>query len=792
MTARTGSLVPAAEAALLALTLAVVLGLARLFDGGGWLGPIAANALAAHVVVGLARRRGFPLPLAAAAAAIGATLAVTWTSFPETTVYGVPSGRTWSALGTELDQAWALYQDVSAPAPAATGFVVACSAAVWLIAYVADWAAFRLWVPFEATLPAGTLFLFTALLGTAEGRGWSIAAFAGTLLAFLLVHRMARQDGSAHWVADRRQHGHHALFGVGALLGSVAVLAGTVLGPALPGADRPGLVDVSELGGDPPRTTVSPLVHIRSRLVDQTSQVLFTVEADQPAYWRLTSLDRFTGEVWSSSSDYGDADGGLPVAVPAGGRAEVLEQVFTVESLAAIWLPAAYLPQSFEPPEEVGALYDDESATLIVDREADSSDGLVYRVTSTVPRLSPEDLAGSAGEVPDRIADAHLALPDGFSPRVRELAEGLVAGAATPYEAALALQDHLRTFTYDLSVEAGHGGDALEAFLFDQQRGYCEQFAGSFAAMARAVGLPARVAVGFTQGEAHPDRPGTYVVRGEHAHAWPEVYFAGAGWVSFEPTPGRGQPFAESYTGVAPAQAASGDPGSAETLPPTTAPAQIPTATTAPEGPRPPQEDLDTTGGGSDLTGEEDPEPWIVRRVLRPLAAGLAVLLVVTTAGAAAVPGLRALRRARRHRRATTPDARIAAAWDDAVEAAAPLGFAPRRSDTPEEQGWRLSAVLPGDHAPAAAALARLRTEALYAPTGGDQLSADAAESAAADVIAGCRLATSRATRIRWAVDPRPELRAWQRDRAARQRQITAVVRGSGTADADRELERLR
>ncbi|MGV3759411.1 MAG: transglutaminaseTgpA domain-containing protein, partial [Actinomycetota bacterium] len=617
MTGRRGSLLPATEAALLALTIAVVLGLARLFDGGGWLGPILVNAVAAHVVVGLVRRRGLPLSLAAVATATGAVLVVSWTSFADTTTYGLPTGRTWSALTTELDLAWALYQDVSAPAPAATGFVVACSAAVWLIAFVADWAAFRLWVPFEATLPAGTLFLFTALLGTADGRGWSIAAFGGTVVTFLLLHRLARQDGSAHWVADRRQRGQQALLGVGALLGSVAVLAGTVLGPALPGADDPGLVDVSDLGGDPPRTTVSPLVDIRSRLVEQSSRVLFTVESDQPAYWRLTSLDRFTGEVWSSSSDYGKADGELPVAVPPGVPSEQVEQRFTIEDLAAIWLPAAYLPRSLAPPEEAGALYDDQSATLIVERGSDTSDGLTYRVTSTVPRPTPEDLSGDAGEIPDEIASTHLALPDGFSPRVRELAEQLVVDAGSPYEAALRLQDHLRTFTYDLEVQSGHSGDALEAFLFDLQRGYCEQFAGSFAAMARSVGLPARVAVGFTQGEEDPNRPGTYVVRGEHAHAWPEVYFAGAGWVSFEPTPGRGQPFAEPYTGVAPAQATSGNPGSADTLPPATAPAQIPTATTAPSV-RPPEGDLDTTGGTSPDAAADEPEPWIVARVLRP------------------------------------------------------------------------------------------------------------------------------------------------------------------------------
>ena len=81
--------------------------------------------------------------------------------------------------------------------------------------------------------------------------------------------------------------------------------------------------------------------------------------------------------------------------------------------------------------------------------------------------------------------------------------------------------------------------------------GYCEQFAGTFAAMARALGMPARVAVGFTQGDRGP----TAAPRvGKHAHAWPEVCFDGFGWVPFEPTPGRGLPGAEAYTGVPPQQ----------------------------------------------------------------------------------------------------------------------------------------------------------------------------------------------------------------------------------------------
>src|SRR5207247_4388853 len=121
---------------------------------------------------------------------------------------------------------------------------------------------------------------------------------------------------------------------------------------------------------------------------------------------------------------------------------------------------------------------------------------------------------------------------------VAGLANRVTASATTPYTKAKALQDYLRNnFRYDLNVPAGHGDDALQRFLFVTKRGYCEQFAGAYAAMARAVNLPSRVAVGFTTGDLTPD--GSYSVRGYHGHAWPEVFLTGYGWVAFEPTPGR-------------------------------------------------------------------------------------------------------------------------------------------------------------------------------------------------------------------------------------------------------------
>ena len=514
MTARR-PLVLAAEVGLAAVTLAAVLGMSRLFDGGGWLGPLAVNAVAAHAVAAGLRRRGLSLPAAGALMVVAAALVATWTTYWSTTVAGLPTGDTWTAMRTDLGDAWTLYQDVVAPAAVQTGFVLASCIALWFVAYVADWAAFRLWVPFEATLPAGTLFLFTALLGAPRGRGWAVALYAGALLAFLLVHRMARQDGSSHWVADRRALGHRSLLTAGAGLGVVAVVAGSVLGPSLPGADSPGVLDPRSLRDDS-RVTISPLVDIRSRLVDQAAVEVFKVRSPERSYWRLTSLERFDGRIWSSSGSYGKADGDLPESVSAEVTTETFEQSFSISSLAAIWLPTAYEPRAIAV-NGLEIRYDEDSSTLIVDNDVSNSDGLVYQVTSASPRIAAEDLSGLTDEAPGEILERFLELPADFSPRVRGLAEELTAEATTPAEQARALQDHLRTFEYSLDVQPGHSENALEDFLFETRIGYCEQFAGSFAAMARSIGLPARVAVGFTPGDEDPADPGLYSVRGEYA-----------------------------------------------------------------------------------------------------------------------------------------------------------------------------------------------------------------------------------------------------------------------------------
>ena len=236
-------------------------------------------------------------------------------------------------------------------------------------------------------------------------------------------------------------------------------------------------------------------------------------------------------------------------------------------------------------------------------------------------------------------------------------AEEVTAGAANNYERAVLLQNWFKSkFRYSLEVQPGHGNNAIEGFLRDRV-GYCEQFAGTYAAMMRSLGIPARVAVGFTTGKA----TGTgYSVTGRNAHAWPEVWFDGLGWVLFEPTPGRGAPGAESYTGLDPAQDTStgseGDGQGDQPVPEEPAAAEPPTGPTT--LPPIPEEDAapatpipaDPVEPASSDSGND----WILLALLG--AAALAV---------AAPPIGRRIRR----RSTRSPSEQVANNWERAIDA---------------------------------------------------------------------------------------------------------------------------
>ena len=738
------------EIALTAVTLASVLGLRRAFIGTEWFPELAVQVIAAHGLATLLRRRGISLVASMVFMAAAGALAVTWIHAGDTTAFGIPTGETFTRIVDHLDAAGTMFSEVKAPTDALPGFLVACSAAIWIGASLADWAAFRVDAAVEATLPSATLFVLTAVLGADVDRILLASLWVVTALVFVLLRRAERLGRTATWVGERKRIGPRRLLLVGGGLVAAAVLVATVVGPRIPGAESEAIVSLTDIGDSGPgtRVTVSPLVDIRSRLVEQADVEVFSVRSSVRSYWRLTSLDRFDGRIWSSNGSYGSADGDLDDGVAVASERITFEQSFSISALAQIWLPAAYEPQSVAAATDLR--YDEVSGTIIVDTDIPTSDNTDYRVTSALPIHEPALLAAASNVVPADIAERYLALPDDFPDSVRNLAQQVTAGATSGYDAALRLQNFFQDeFTYDLDVGSGHSEQAIEQFVLELRRGYCEQFAGSFAAMARSLGLPARVAVGFTPGNSQDADPTLYRVRGEHAHAWPEVYLGEYGWVLFEPTPGRGAPFAESYTGVPEQQVSTGGDG----LTPTTA--MTPPSTDAPvtEDPTDPQRDTvdpDQLESGSE--GEEEsstPNPWFGR--LAWIAGGL---VVAVASYLAIVLGVTAIRRARRRRAATDPRDRVALAWDDALGAVRRAGVPVRDALTQTEVASRISQRLPDATEPVHA-LAVAVQDSTYAPGEPDGHLGDEAMTHALEIERVADASMTRSERWQRRVHPR-------------------------------------
>jgi hypothetical protein len=697
---RNDSLQVATEVALLGVTAAAIIGMHRLFEDGSFRGPLLLQALLAHVTMAVLRRARVRLLPAALAALVVGVLCVTWVQYLSTTLVLIPSPDTLSAIRLDMDTAWMVFREVQAPAPVEPGFIVATSLAVWVIAFVADWGAFRTGVSFEALLPPATLFLFAAVLGADGDRTAAAALFVAAAMLFLLLHRTWRQEDTATWAALHHQRGRRSLVASGGSLACVAVLAGSLVGPNLPGAENSALLPWRELTDDEkPRVVISPLVDIQSRLLQQPNINVFTVRTDNPdgAYWRLTALDSFNGNIWKSSYKTDDVDGELPRSGEHAANTTSMTQTITIQALAAIWLPAAFEPVELQADAEID--FDRQSATLIVDRNADTSDGLQYTITSRVPTWTDEELLTASDEVPDDIRDRYLELPQDFSDRIRDEALRVTGASESPYAKAMVLMTYLRgaPFQYSTEVQRGHSNDAMVDFLFTTKTGYCEQFAGTYAAMARAIGIPSRVVVGFTKGtrdnSVPANEPALFRVNGEHAHAWVELWFEGFGWVTFDPTPNRAPPNADEWLNVPEQQDESGGDGSTATTVPANQPA--PGGGGAPGQPNTPLDDRGNIETGAPEAAEtpqadDDGNPvfaWI-GKVAAP--AGMALLLYLVV-----VPLALVAKRYLRRRRARAPVDRVGLAWVETNERLGLAGLQMSASLTIAERAARMRLAFP-------------------------------------------------------------------------------------------------
>jgi hypothetical protein len=513
----------------------------RVFQGRPASWRLVVAGVLAVVLAELLRRRNVLLSIMVSG--VGLAVTVGLFVFPGTTWGGLPTLETFRAVGDALGSLGREAAREVAPAPALPSLMIASISAVWTAAAAAHALAVRSRSTILPLLPPVALMAFAGVVREDGPRPAYPAALLLAGAAVLLgvgIERLGLWGRVIHRPTGRRRR----LLGATAVrragwIAVVALFVGTVLPGILPGYESRALIDLDGRGSRSIR--ISPIVDIRPSLIQNPARVLFTVEAEGPAYWRMVALDRFDGRLWTATDVYAEhgqvIEGSAPlVTTPTEGRE--LTQTFSIEHLAVPWLPAAFEPEQIDTD---GAVRYDPTTDILV-RPEGLTDGFEYEVVSNVPTPTGEQLDQASAIVAGSDLQKYLDLPTDLPPAIRNRAQriALRAGAHSPYEKVMAIQDHLRGFVYDDAIAPGHANKDMLEFLVSTKRGYCEQFAGSMAVLVRALGIPARVAVGFTQGtEVAPE---VFEVSTKDAHVWPEVYFGEFGWIPFEPTPTRNNP----------------------------------------------------------------------------------------------------------------------------------------------------------------------------------------------------------------------------------------------------------
>ncbi|SDD12346.1 Transglutaminase-like superfamily protein [Geodermatophilus telluris] len=585
----------------------------------------------------------------------------------------LPTPASLDALGRVLLDGSAEIREQSTPALPLTGLLALTVLLVGLVAVTVDLVAVGGRQPALAGL--GLLVLFCVPVSTVTGDVGLLALAAPAAgLALLLwadqARRLAERSGRP---GTGRGGGTAAV-----VTAAVALAAGLVLGslvPTLPEGRLAAGLGPGGGGGGATGTALDPAAALQGQLTLPEPIDLLQVDSSvlDPGYLRVVTLDVYDAEAgWT----LGNLDGEASVAqdedlAPLPGRRGGREVEVAVTAVGHddrfLPVPTSPLRVRIDDPE---AWRFDPATGTVFGRDVTTA-GAGYTVTAVEPQPSEEELR-AAGPLPadSPLRERDTALPP-LDPSVTDLVAALTAGAATPYDAVRAIHDSFSRqngFVYSLSTAPGTSGDDLADFLRLKQ-GYCEQYAGAMAAMVRAAGVPARVALGYTPGRVQPG--GGRMVTSDDAHAWVEVYFDGLGWIPFDPTPIDTERAVDLPWAPRPADQ--------EVL---ERPADVPTVPTAPQPAPTPQTDRvdGATPQGEGAAAEAGSA--------RPVLVGAGVLLGL--AGLAAAPaGARALQRRRR-----LADGGPAALWDELAATARDLGLPWDPAHTPRQQAAALAGTV--------------------------------------------------------------------------------------------------
>ena len=590
-----------------------------------------------------------------------------------------------------------------------------------------------------------------ALLVVIAGAGWPAALYPSRSIAYGVVILAA-----ALWV----------LAGIRSTRAVPALVAGAVLVVVAAGASSSAAVAKEGVlawerwspGGPAQPVSVGYVwegTYGGIEFPKQKTTVLRITGPKQGLYWRATTLDQFDSDRWLENPtplSTGPADGRLPndplLPTRSLNRRTWVRQNVEVVALRDTHVIAAAQPVSLDAPSLGGVFHLSGGVTRVYNG---LRRGQRYTAYSYAPRPGAAELATlEAGYPPalDRFLDIGRTRVDPFGVPGRdrlvdglfaddrylalwpyesmwEEAQRLRADARTPYGAVVAIETWLRStggFVYDESPPATDGLPPLAHFVADGKRGYCQHFAGAMALMLRMLGIPARVAVGFTSG-TYED--GGWTVTNHNAHAWVEVWFPNYGWLPFDPTPSRGSlaaSYSASSSGFNAGDAADGFLGGATRV----------------------------NGGGADqlrLLAQKEKlaeQAQAARSTGGEGRSGL-WLLVLVAFGAIVALGLAKLVR-RRSRYLTRDPRRLAgAARRELVDFLADQGIAVSVSATPDELHELVQAELGGDGRRFARALAAAR----FGPPEGSAAAATSARRELRQLLRALRHRLGRAARLR-------------------------------------------
>ncbi|WP_235036540.1 DUF3488 and transglutaminase-like domain-containing protein [Actinomadura sp. K4S16] len=630
-------------------TLAGSIGLYPLFEKAGWFWAGVGAVLAVSGGGLLSRRLRTPAPvgLLFGLAALVLYLNMAFAG-GEAWLGVVPSPESVRHLGELADEGWRAANRYAAPVPLVPGIAMLAAAGIGLVAVLVDLLAVRLRRAAPAGLPLLAMYSVPAAIRE-DGVGWpafGIGAFG--FLALLMADAREQVGGWGRIVATRRSPRDVPLAGAqpppgdpdhrpdasalaasGRRIAAGTVAVAVLLPAAVPGLHPRGVFGMG--GGSGPGTqtvtTPDPLVSLKRELTRLDDSTVLTYRSDapeSPGYLRLYALDRFDGDRWtysplkSSSKDRVSGDRTLPP--PPGLTVAPSREVTTEVRVRPEVRNMTFLPVPYAPTKvSIKGDWRVHGQSLMIYSLRDSASGRSYTVKSMLPEPTSGQLA-AAGPYPPDIVAHYTAVPKNVPPQVRKLAADVTAGSATALGQAVRLQRWFTMsggFTYDLSAPAPQHGSDLVDFLLHSKRGYCEQFAASMALMARILGIPSRVAMGYTPGSEV--KPGEWVVRSRDAHAWPELYFEGSGWVRFEPTPsgagGQGTALAPVYS--QPASSTGGSPEEQTTrAPDSSSPEEGSTA--ASTGPRHRNDEGPAGATGAQEEGDDgfSAAPWVAGALL--------------------------------------------------------------------------------------------------------------------------------------------------------------------------------